>query len=185
MQEIIWHGRGGQGVVVASSMLGTTMAIYEKKYAMSIPRFGGERRDAPLIAITRISDIPIRRRDLVVDPDYVIILDDSLISNAMNGLSHDKPRHLIVNSKKSAVDLGLTEWQPLTIVDAVTIALDVIGRPITNAVMLGVFAAATGLAQLDSVKKGITDVLPREVAAKNVAAAEEGYNKVIVPGRKG
>ena len=174
MQEVIWHGRGGQGVVVASSMLGTTMAIYEGKYAMSIPRFGGERRDAPLIAITRISDSSIRRRDLAVDPDYVVILDDSLTSNVISGLSHDKPRHIIINSKKSVDDLGLTDWQPLTIVDATTIALDVIGRPITNTVMLGVFAAATGLAKLDSVKKGIADILPQEIADRNIAAAEEG-----------
>ena len=79
----------------------------------------------------------------------------------------------------------MTGWQPLTIVDATTIALDVIGRPITNTVMLGVFAAATGLAKLDSVKKGIADILPQEIAARNIAAAEECYNKVIVPARKG
>ncbi|MFC1992389.1 2-oxoacid:acceptor oxidoreductase family protein [Chloroflexota bacterium] len=185
MQEVLWHGRGGQGVVIASSILGTALTIYEGKYAQSIPSFGGQRRDAPLTALTRVSESPIRRRDKNNDPDYIVILDDTLTSTAVASLNHDKPRHIIVNSKKSADELGLAEWQPLTIVDAAAIALDVIGRPITNTTMVGVVAAATGLAQLDSAKKAVADVIPPEIAAKNVAAAEEGYNNIKLPSRKG
>ena len=84
MEEIIWHGRGGQGIVLASSILGTALAIYEAKYAMSIPSFGAERRGAPLIAITRVSETPIRRRSLAADPDYIVILDDSLVATALS-----------------------------------------------------------------------------------------------------
>ncbi len=177
-KEIVWHGRGGQGVVVAASIFGTALAIYEDKYALSIPSFGGQRRDAPLIAVTRVSDEPIRRRDRQADPDYIVVLDDSLISEALKGLNHDKPRHIIVNSRKSATDLGLTGPHSSTIVDAAEIAKKVIGGLITNTVIVGVFAAASGLASLESVKKAIADVMPAEIAQKNIAAAEAGFNTV-------
>ena len=178
MDEVIWHGRGGQGVVVASSILGTALAIYEGKYAMSIPSFGGQRRGAPLIALTRISETPIRKRHLKADPDYIVILDDSLVSIAIAYLGSEKPRHIIVNSKKSAVELDLAKWHRLNIVDAEEIALEVIGTPITNTVMVGVLAAATGLVQLDSVKKAIADVVTPEIAEGNIAAAEAGFKGV-------
>lgn len=178
MLEVIWHGRGGQGVVVASSILGTAMALYEGKQALSIPGFGGQRRDAPVIAVTRISGTPIRRRDLKPDPDYIVVLDDSLTSVAVNGLALDKPRHIIINSTKTAQELSLEKWLKLTIVDATSIAAQVVGSPIVNTVMLGVFAAATGLAQLDSVKKAIADVVAPEIREKNIAGAEAGFKAV-------
>lgn len=178
MYEVIWHGRGGQGVVVASSILGVALAIYEGKYALSIPNFGGQRRGAPLIALTRISETPIRKRHLKANPDYVVILDDSLTSIAVTELSNEKPRHVIVNSKKSAVDLELTKWKSPTILDAEGIALEITGRPISNTVMVGVVAASTGLVQLDSVKKAIADVLTKEIAERNIAAAEAGFTAV-------
>jgi len=175
MQEIIWHGRGGQGVVVASSILGTALAIYEGKYAISIPSFGGQRRDAPVIAVTRVAETQIRRRDLKADPDYVVILDDSLTSLAVNGLNRDKTRHIIINSRKSATDLNLAQWQPLTIVDATAIAQEVVSSPMVNTVMVGVLAAATKLARLDSVKKAIADVVAPEIRERNIAGAEAGF----------
>lgn len=180
MLEIIWHGRGGQGVVVASSILGTAIAIYEGRLALSIPGFGGQRRDAPVIAVTRISDSPIRRRDLKADPDYIVVFDDSLISVAVSGLKANKPRHLIVNSTKSAAELNLSQWKTLTIVDAATIATQVIGNPIVNTVMLGVLAAATGLATFDSVKKAIADVVPAEIREKNITGAAAGFKAVSI-----
>lgn len=179
MREILWHGRGGQGVVVASSILGTALGIYEGKYAMSIPSFGAQRRGAPLIALTRISDTPIRRRDLLADPDYIVILDDSLTPTAVANCGHEKPRHIIVNSKKPAAELNLTDWPQVTIVDADAIALEALKRPIANTVMVGVVAAVMNL-RIDSVKKAIADVLAPEIAPRNIKAAEAGFKIVGV-----
>lgn len=175
MGEVIWHGRGGQGVVVASSILGTALAIYEGKHAMCMSSFGGQRRDAPLFSITRFSENRIRNRSLTSDPDYVVILDDSLTSAVMEKLDNKKARHILVNSKKSAADLGLSEWPQLTIVDGDTIAIGVLKRPAANTVMLGVVAAATNLAQLDSLKKATADVFGSETSQKNAAAVEAGF----------
>lgn len=179
MREILWHGRGGQGVVVASSILGRALALYEGKQAMSIPSFGAQRRGAPLVALTRISDTPIRRRDLLADPDYIVILDDSLTPTAMANCGHEKPHHIIVNSKKSAAELDLTDWPSVTIVDADSIALEVLKRPIANTVMVGVVAAVMNL-RIDSVKKAIADVLTPEIAPRNMEAAEVGFKIVRV-----
>jgi len=185
VQEIIWHGRGGQGVVVASSIMGTALSLYEGNYALSIPKFGGERRGAPLIAITRFAKAPVRRRDLQADPDYIVVLDDTLVSLAVKDLNHEKPRHIIVSSRKTAAELELAKWQKCTTVDAEKIALELLNRPIVNTVMVGAFAAATGLAQLDSVKKAITEVLAPELAMKNIAAAEKGFQAALASKRKG
>jgi 2-oxoisovalerate ferredoxin oxidoreductase gamma subunit len=178
MQEVMWHGLGGQGVVVASSVLGTAIGVYEGKYVMSIPSFGAQRRGAPVTALTRISESPIRRRSKVGDPDYVVVLDDSLVRTAITGCGHEKPRQIIVNSKKSVAELGLTEWPDSIIVDAEAIALETIGRPIVNCVMVGVVAAATHLVKLSSVEKAIADVLDPRIAQRNAAGAKEGYNAV-------
>jgi len=183
MQEVMWHGLGGQGVVVASSVLGTALGIYEGKYVMSIPSFGAQRRGAPVTALTRISDSPIRRRSKVGDPDYIVLLDDSLVSIAIADCGHEKPRRIIVNSKKSVADLGLTEWPDCTTVDADAIALETVGRATVNCVMVGVLAAATHLVKLSSVEKAIADVLDARIAKQNIAGAKGGYD--AVDGRAG
>lgn len=178
MGEVIWHGRGGQGVVVASSILGTALTIYEGKYAMCISSFGGQRRDAPLFSVTRFSEKPIRNRSLNSDPDFVVILDDSLTSQAISNLNKGKSRQIIINSKKSATELGLVAGPHVTIVDADTIASEILNRPVSNTVMVGVLAAVTGLAKLDSAKKATADVIGPEIAKKNAAAVEAGFKSV-------
>ena len=175
MKEIIWHGRGGQGVVLASSILGTALAIYEAKYAMSIPSFGAERRGAPLIGITRVSETPIRRRSLAADPDYIVILDDSLVSTALANCSQYKPRHIIINSKKTTIELNPTYGQSTTIIDAEAISLEILGRPITNTVMLGVLSAVTDLVRIQSIRKAIADVMEPHMVQKNLLAADAGF----------
>jgi pyruvate ferredoxin oxidoreductase gamma subunit len=178
MKEIIWHGRGGQGVVLASSILGTASAIYEDKYAMSIPSFGAERRGAPLIAITRISETPIHRRNLTADPDYIVILDDSLVLTALANCSHEKSRHIIVNSKKTTIETHPAYRQSTTIIDAEATSLEILGWPITNTVMLGVLSAVTDLVRIQSIRRAIADVMGPDMAQKNILAADAGFRAV-------
>jgi pyruvate ferredoxin oxidoreductase gamma subunit len=93
-------------------------------------------------------------------------------------LNKGKTRQIIINSKKSASDLDLTAWPNVTIVDADTIASEVLNRPVVNTVMVGVLAAVTGLAKLDSVKKATADVVGPEIAKKNATAVEAGFKSV-------
>ena len=176
LKEILWHGRGGQGVVVASSILGTAFALFEGKYALSIPSFGSERRGAALIAITRYSDIPIRHRDLSPDPDYVVILDDSLADDAIDQLSGKKDHYVILNSKKRLVIKN--SQIHVSYVDADAIAMSIFKRLVVNTVMLGAFAATGGI-KLESINKSIESVLAPAIYRKNVEAAEAGFKSLV------
>ena len=78
MIEIRFHGRGGQGAVIASKVLAS--AIYKQgQYAQSFPSFGVERRGAPVAAFTRIDDKPILIRCEIYQPDHLIVLDPTLL----------------------------------------------------------------------------------------------------------
>ena len=77
MYEIRFHGRGGQGAVVASIVLASAF-FKEGKFVQAFPSFGAERRGAPVVAFTRVSDQEIRERFGIYEPDCLIILDSSL-----------------------------------------------------------------------------------------------------------
>jgi 2-oxoacid:acceptor oxidoreductase gamma subunit (pyruvate/2-ketoisovalerate family) len=78
MHEVIWHGRGGQGVVVAAQILAEAAYLEGFKGVTSAPTFGPERRGAPLTASTRIADNPIRTFSQTEMADIAVVLDDSL-----------------------------------------------------------------------------------------------------------
>ena len=104
MVEIRFHGRGGQGAVT-SAELTALAAIEEGKYAQAFPSFGPERRGAPVMAFVRISDKPICTREKVYEPNYVIVLDPTLLKlvNVEAGLK--KGGIVIVNTTKSAAQV--------------------------------------------------------------------------------
>ncbi|MBC7325877.1 MAG: 2-oxoacid:acceptor oxidoreductase family protein, partial [Moorella sp. (in: Bacteria)] len=89
MQQIRWHGRGGQGAVTAARIFGLAAAVYGNWYAQSFPSFGTERRGAPVTAFTRLDERPIRDRSQVYAPDYVVVLDTTLLesTNVYAGLA--------------------------------------------------------------------------------------------------
>ncbi|HET6478226.1 MAG TPA: 2-oxoacid:acceptor oxidoreductase family protein, partial [Dehalococcoidales bacterium] len=100
LEEVRWHGRGGQGAVLGASMLGSAAALYEGKYAVSFPSFGAERRGAPVQAFTRISDHAIRTRSQIYHPTIIIVLDDSLLDvvNITDGAQDGA--NILVNTRK-------------------------------------------------------------------------------------
>lgn len=178
VEEIRWHGRGGQGAVLGASILGKAVAIYEGKYAVSFPSFGAERRGAPVQAFTRISDNVIRTRSQIYQPTMVVVLDDSLLDiiNISNGV---KPGgSIFINTGKSIDKLNLPTELRVVSLDASAIARQFIGVNIVNTAMLGALAAASCLVSLDSVKKAIADTLPERLVERNIAAAEAAYSKL-------
>lgn len=78
MVEIRFHGRGGQGAVIASKILASAL-FKEGKYAQSFPAFGAERRGAPVMAFTRFDKKTITRRSMVYEPDHVVVLDEPIL----------------------------------------------------------------------------------------------------------
>lgn len=104
LQEVRWHGRGGQGVWTASELLAKA-AIHEGKYIQSFPEFGPERMGAPVRAYTRISDKPINLHCAIYTPDVAVVLDPTLFKTVpvAEGLPEDGI--LIVNIRESPVEI--------------------------------------------------------------------------------
>jgi len=178
VEEVRWHGRGGQGAVLGASILGSAAALYEGKYAASFPSFGAERRGAPVQAFTRIADQPIRSRSQIYHPTKVIVLDDTLtgVVNITEGVPVGAS--ILINTRKSAPELSLPASLDVVTLDASSIAQEIIGVAIVNTTMLGALAGSTALVSLDAIKRAITDALPGKVARFNIAAAEAAYEKV-------
>ena len=175
MIQIRVHGRGGQGAVTFAHIL-CASATYEGKYGQSCMAATVERRGAPVEAYGRIGDRPIAERGAVLAPDYVIVLNPMLAKAVNLEMGMKDSGKLIVNSPK---DLGLKH--ETTYIDATPIAVDLLKTPITNTVMLGAFAATTGLISLDSLEKGARLILSRFSKEKldlNVKAIKAGYEEV-------
>ncbi len=180
MLQIRIHGRGGQGVVTAAEML-SIAAFHQGRHAQAFPSFGSERTGAPVVAFCRIDDRDIRLRQPIMAPDVLIVQDPTLLHqvDVFQGLQPEG--YVLINSRRSFHDLGLAEIEQrfrrerLTTVPATEIALKHLGRPLPNAVLLGGFAALSGLVTLDAVSHAISEKFTGKVADANVAAAAEAY----------
>ena len=174
MIEIRFHGRGGQGAVTAAEILAKA-AFEDGKYCQAFPFFGAERKGAPVMAFSRINNKPIRRRYQVYNPNYVIVLDETLLEavDVLSGLKEDGK--VIINTIKN---INLGENINSYSIDATGIALDVLGVPIVNTVMLGAFASITGVVSLDSVIKVTKETFPGKIGEKNAKAAEIAYEQI-------
>lgn len=179
--EVRWHGRGGQGIVTVSRILAQA-ALLDGKYAQSFPEFGPERRGAPVTGYTRISDEPILIHSQIYNPNIVVVVDPTLIGkvDVIKGLS---PKGSIIAHASRSPDelkkiLGVSDVSVYT-VDAMRIALEVLGRPIYNTAMLGALLKAFPLVTMDSLVKVIRERFPGTVGEKNVAAIKRAYEEAI------
>lgn len=183
MYEIRIHGRGGQGGVLAASVLAEAL-FAEGKCVQAFPNFGVERRGAPVAAFVRFDSEWIELRCQIYNPDFIILLDPTLIGNAsiVQGL---KPGgNVLINSDQSPdrfADLG--DFNIAT-VDASSIALEhklgSQGSPIVNTAILGAFAKFSELLELESVKSAVGQKIPYN-REQNMAAVVDSYENVILP----
>ena len=176
MLQVRIHGRGGQGVVTAAELL-SVAAFLEKKYAQAFPSFGSERTGAPVVAFCRISDEEIRLREPIIAPDAVIIQDKTVIESAKAFSGITKNGYALVNASQNIenVPAGIK----LKCIGATEIALENIGRPLPNAVLLGSFAAFTKIITIQSVEEAIKTKFSGTIAEKNIAAARVAYEKTL------
>ncbi|MBW2196412.1 MAG: pyruvate ferredoxin oxidoreductase subunit gamma [Deltaproteobacteria bacterium] len=174
MIEIRIHGRGGQGNVSAAELL-SVAAFKDGKFAQAFPSFGAERIGAPVMAFVRIDDKKIRTREDVRTPDYLIVQDSFLMETVpvLDGLKPDGM--ILVNSEKKPEELQLKTTATVKTIPATEIALEIVGRPIPNAVMIGAFCSITGLVSLDAVQEAIMEKFPGRVGENNVAALERAH----------
>jgi len=178
--EIRFHGRGGQGAVTASRII--AIAAYEEgQYSQAIPMYGTERRGAPLTAFVRLDSQRVRERELVHNPDISVVLDP-LIAKQQAVVDNLKPGGLVIlNTQDNPEDVKLGGDFKVATVDATTIALETLGRPITNTAILGAFAKVTGLIKVESIEKALKKNFPGRLGEMNIAAVKRSYAEVKGP----
>ncbi|HID28238.1 MAG TPA: pyruvate ferredoxin oxidoreductase subunit gamma [Methanosarcinales archaeon] len=174
MKQIRIHGRGGQGSVTAAELLAVA-AFEDGMYSQAFPAFGVERRGAPVMAFVRLDNKPIRLRSQVNNPDYVIVQDATLtkVVDVDRGIT---PKGMIlVNTEKNPESLNLNHKFTIKTVDATKIAMEIIGKPIVNTTLLGAFARATKLIELESLKNAVKNRFSGKVGEINAIAVEKAY----------
>jgi pyruvate ferredoxin oxidoreductase gamma subunit len=171
MVEIRFHGRGGQGAVTAAAILARA-AGFDDKYAQGFPAFGVERRGAPVRAFCRISDKPINTRSQIYSPDYVVVLDESLLHlpEIADGLRPESV--IIVNGQQMKIGFK----QKVYFYDATALALKILGKDIVNTAMLGVLSRETKLVSMDSILKAVGENFSGKVLELNMKLVKEAYN---------
>ena len=158
-------------------------ALLEGKHVQAFPEFGPERTGAPILGFTRISDKPIEIHCQVYAPDSVVVLDPTLLKSidVTDGLA--KGGHLVVNSERRPEELrgGLKRTDVVChSVDATRIALDVLGRPISNTAMLGALIRVEPLVKIESVVRALQERFPGPLADKNAEAIRRAHEQVTM-----
>ncbi|MCI9178116.1 MAG: pyruvate synthase [Clostridia bacterium] len=136
--EIRWHGRGGQGAKTASLLLADA-AFNTGKYIQGFPEYGPERMGAPITAYNRISNTPIRIHSNIYEPDYVVVVDDTLLEsvNVTAGLKQDGA--IIINTTKehSKIKELLSNYAGnIYTINARKISIEALGKYFPNTAML-------------------------------------------------
>jgi len=184
MQEIRFHGRGGQGTVVASILL--AKAFFNAGYwVQAFPVFGVERRGAPVEAYLRLNKEKILIRSNVYTPNHVVIQDIKLLESVDVTAGLKPGGWILVNASRHPQNLKIFSGFHLAYVDATGIAIrNRIGtptHPITNTAMIGAVTRMLEMPPLDlvfdAIKENIT-VKPQQ----NIMASRDAFERVQLPG---
>ncbi len=183
MFQLRIHGRGGQGVVSAAEVL-SVAAFSQGRHAQAFPSFGSERTGAPVVSFCRIDDKEIRLREPIMQPDALIIQDPTLLHqvNVFNGLTPDG--YVLINTSRSFEQLGISEIargrrpERLCTVPATELALKHLGRPMPNVVLLGGFAALSGIIDLAALAEAVREKFPGKIGEDNIIAASAAFDYV-------
>ena len=177
MKEVRIHARAGQGAITTGALLGLA-AFAKGRYALAFPSFGAARMGAPMNAFVRVDDKPVRLRSQIYEPDYLLIVDDSLL-RGFNCFSGFRAKGIaIINTKEQLSFPDLKPGQKAICLPANDIAMKTIGKPLGNTVILGAFVAASNEIKLDSLLAGIEKRFPEKIAKVNLLAAKQGYEFV-------
>ena len=147
MIEIRWHGRGGQGAKTASLLLADA-AFNTGKYIQGFPEYGPERMGAPITAYNRISTAPIRIHSNIYEPDYVVVVDDSLLESVPVTAGLKETGAIIINTTKDANALKplLNGYKgKVYTIDARKVSIEALGRYFPNTPMLAAIVKVSNI----------------------------------------
>ena len=179
MIEVRFHGRGGQGSVMASRIMANAY-VRIGQYGASFPMFGFERRGAPVTAFGRFDAQPIRERTQIYNPHIVVVLDPSqrYFENVYKGLRSEAT--LVLNADSAFAQKPHQNLKTAGIVNADQISLEEVGRALPNTCMLGAFAATTGLLPLESLTEALGDYFQGSRLEANIRCLRRGYEETKV-----
>ncbi|RKD28812.1 2-oxoacid:acceptor oxidoreductase family protein [Thermohalobacter berrensis] len=186
MIEIRWHGRGGQGAKTASLLLAEA-AFSTGKYIQGFPEYGPERMGAPITAYNRISDEKIRIHSNIYEPDYVVVVDETLLKDVDVTAGLKKEGAVVINSAKNPEELRslLNGYEgSIYTVDARTISMDTLGKYFPNTPMLGAIAKVTNIMEEEELFKAMEESFQHKFATKpeviegNMEALKRAYKEV-------
>lgn len=186
IMEIRWHGRGGQGAKTASLLLADA-AFMAGKYVQSFPEYGPERSGAPITAYNRISDERCTIHSNIYEPDYVVVVDETLLESVDVTAGLKESGAIIINSAKKA-----SELRPLLngyggkvyTVDAGTISRKHLGNYFPNTPMLAAIVAVSRCVEPAAFLKDMEDAYTHKFADKpqvvkgNLECLEEAMREV-------
>ena len=184
--EIRWHGRGGQGAKTASLLLADA-AFNTGKYIQGFPEYGPERMGAPIVAYNRISDNPITIHSNIYEPDYVVVVDDTLLEcvDVTSGLK--KTGAIVINSTKDNDYLkeALKGYEGSVYkIDARKISEEALGRYFPNTPMLAAIVKVSGIMSDEEFLNDMVGSFKHKFAKKpevidgNMKALEMALNQV-------
>jgi len=166
--EIRWHGRGGQGAKTASLLLAEA-AFNTGKYIQGFPEYGPERMGAPITAYNRIADSKIRIHSNIYEPDYVVVVDESLIKDVDVAAGLKKEGAILVNTEKDPAEIKkqLKGYEGRVYsVDARTISIDTLGRYFPNTPMLGAIIKVSEIMKEDEFLSSMEESFKHKFASK-------------------
>ncbi len=175
MIEIKFRGRGGQGAVSASEILGRAFFL-EGKYPQCFSVFGGERRGAPVVGFLRVDDEPILLKCQIKHPDQVIIFDLSLTNEKEIAQELKPGGTILINTNKEIGSFEKWRGFKLGLIDAHSIVRKVGLGDTPNTVMLGAYARLTHLVRLETLIEAMKTMVPSKVEA-NIEATREAYKQ--------
>ncbi len=186
MIEIRWHGRGGQGAKTASLLLADA-AFNTGKYIQGFPEYGPERMGAPITAYNRISDTPIRVHSNIYEPDYVVVVDDTLLDSVdvTSGLKENGA--ILINSNKKPEQLRekLNNYKgKIYTIDATKISMECIKANFPNTAMLSAIVKITGIMTKDELLADMEGSFKHKFARKpeviepNMQAVKRAFDEV-------
>ncbi len=188
MVEIRWHGRGGQGAKMACLLLADVAGL-EGKYVQGFPEYGPERMGAPITAYNRICEKRCTIHSNIYEPDYVVVLDDSLLGsvNVTGGLKEGGA--VIINTPCTPEQMRpkLRGWTgTVCTIDARRISEEILGRNFPNTPMLAAVVKVSGALEADRFLADIEESFRHKFAAKpevvagNMATLKRSMEEVLV-----
>ena len=176
MKEVKIFARAGQGAITTAAILGEAL-FYQDIYAYAFPHFGAARMGAPMNAFLRFDSRPVRLRSQVYNPDYIIVVDPTLVHSQNVFFGMKKGGIAILAVRDDTKIEGVPENIKLVTLPAEKIAMEVIGKPFSNTVLLGAFSKATDEVKLESVSEAVKKRFSGkpEILEKNLQAVKKGY----------